>query len=145
MKTLKFKALIILVSIFLNRCVIDTFDMRLKVVNKTEKTIFVDLSKSGYFKSHPVLIDSIKMDTLWNYMKWVNPLDSVDNIPRSQGSWEAYINEECQDSTLTVFIFDKPLLKSTSPDSLVSNQLYSKKFSYKVKDLEKLNWRIEYK
>ena len=139
-------AFVVVTSVLLYRCVIDTFDMKLKIVNQTEDTIFVGPSKSGKsFKSHPVQIDSIKGDTLWRYMEWVNPFDSLDGPPPTLGSWEAYINEKCEDSTLTVFIFEKPLLKSVSADSLVSNQIYSKKYSYKVKDLEKLNWRVEYK
>lgn len=136
---------VIMPSILLYRCVIDTFDMKLKIVNHTSETIFVDLSKDKSFNAHPISIDTVKGDTLWNYIRWVPSLDSLENIPPSLGSWESFINKKCHDSTLTIFIFDKKLLKSVSPDSLVSNQLYSKKHSYKVKDLEKLNWRIEYK
>lgn len=152
MRTIKVKSIklatlvIITFSVLLYRCVVDTFDMKLRIVNKTSGTIFVDLSQSSKsFKSHPVVIDSIKRDTLWNYIRWVSPLDSLSNQPPSGGSWESYINKKCEDSTLTVFIFDKALLKSVKPDSLVAKQLYSKKFTYKVKDLEKLNWRVEYK
>ncbi len=138
-------AIVVVSPFFLMRCVVDTFDMKLKIVNRTSETIFVDLSKTNKpFKSHPVQIDSIKKDTLWNYMRWIPPLDSLDNQPPF-GSWEGYINKKCEDSTLTIFIFDKRLLKTMSRDSLVANQLYSKKFAYKVKDLEKLNWRVEYK
>lgn len=129
---------------FLIGCVVDTFDTKLIVVNKTPGTVFVDLSKYKSFESHPVPIDTVKGDTLWNYMRWIPPMDSLNNQPPF-GSWERFINEDCTDSTLTVFIFDKKLLKSTQPDSLIANQLYTKKYSYKVKDLEKLNWRIEYR
>lgn len=71
-------------------------------------------------------------------------MDSSIHIPPSSGSWVNYINEKCEDSTLTVFLFDKEFLKAVPPDSVVARQLYSKKYSYKVKDLEKLQWRIEY-
>lgn len=138
-------ALVVMPSLLLYRCVVDTFDMKLKIVNQTSGTIFVDLSNDKSFNAHPVSIDTVKGDTLWNYMIWVPSLDSLENIPPSLGSWESFINKRCQDSTLTVFLFDKELLKSVKPDSLISNQLYSKKYSYKVKDLEKLNWRVEYK
>lgn len=137
------RVLIIVLPFFLTECVVDTFDIRLKIVNKTDETIFVNLSKNSRFTT-PVVIDPIKRDTLWDEMRWTPSMDSSVHIPPSQGSWEAFINKRCEDSTLTVFIFDKELLKSISPDSLVSKQLYTKKFTYKVKDLEKLNWRIEY-
>jgi len=132
-------------SILLCRCVVDTFDMRVRIVNNTAETIFVVLSTTKSLSSHPIAIDPIKGDTLWNDMRWVNPLDSINSIPPSEGSWGAYINRKCQDSTLTVFVFDKSMLKSASRDSLAIKQLYSERFTYKVKDLEKLNWRVECK
>lgn len=128
---------------FLVGCVVDTFDTKLIVVNETPETVFVDLSKSKSFESHPVSIDTTKGDTLWSYMRWIPPMDSLNSQP-PLGSWERYINEDCSDSTLTVFIFDRRLLRSTSRNSLIAKQLYSRKYSYKVRDLENLNWRIEY-
>jgi hypothetical protein len=125
-------------------CVVDTFDTKLIVFNKTPETVFVELSKFKSFESHPVPIDTIKGDTLWNYMRWIPPMDSLNSQPPF-GSWERYINEDCIDSTLTVFIFNRELLKSAPRDSLIAKQLYTKRYSYKVKDLERLNWRIEYK
>lgn len=150
MKILKFNPIrlvivMIVSSVLLYRCVVDTFDMRLKILNNTAETIFVVHSKTKSFNSHPIAIDSIKGDTLWNYMLWAHPFDSVKDIPPSEGSWEAYINRKCQDSTLTIFIFDTALLKSVARDCVVTKPLYSKKYSYKAKDLEKLNWQVEYK
>jgi hypothetical protein len=136
---------IITISTFLTQCVVDTFDTRLTIINKTPETIFIVLSKDGQFKTPPVSIDLIKRDTIWDNMRWTPPMDSSIHIPQSLGSWENYINEKCKDSTLTIFVFDRRILKSVTQDSLLANQLYSKKYSYKVKDLKKLNWTLAYK
>jgi len=128
--------------LFITGC--DPYDMKLKIVNQTDETIFIDISKAKSFKSYPVVIDEIKKDTIWNYMTWIKSKDSLE-VPAIGNSWEGVINKQSEDSTLTIFIFDRELLKSVPPDSLVSKQLYTKKFAYKVKDLEKLNWRVEYK
>ena len=77
-------------------------------------------------------------------MRWSPPRGSLAHIPPSLGSWEEYINKKCEDSTLTVFLFDATLLTSVPRDSLVAQQLCTKKFAYKVKGLEKLNWRVVY-
>ena len=61
-----------------------------------------------------------------------------------KNEWEKQVNEVYKDSILTVFIFNQEVLKKTPSDSLILKQIYTKKFSYKVKDLEKVNWRIEY-
>jgi|GEM_PF-2503883 len=129
---------------FLSGCVYDVFDNKLIIVNKSNQTIFVNLSKTNSFSSFPVLIDTLKGDTLWEYMSWIPAGDSLRNQPPF-GGWEDYINKRCEDSTLTVFIFDRKLLKNNSRDTLVKNQLYSKKYSYTVKHLQKLHWRIEQK
>ena len=139
-----FAIILICTICFLDGCVVDTFDSKLIVVNATPNTIFIDLSKSKSFESHPVPIDEVNGDTLWNYARWIPPMDSLNGQPPF-GSWERYINGNCTDRTLTIFIFDSRLLKSVPRDSLVSNQIYSRKYSYKVRDLEKLNWRIEFK
>jgi len=135
---------VIACPLFLIGCVADTFDRKLKIVNNTRGTIFVNISKNRAFKSHPIATDLVKGDTLWNYMRWISPLDSLNSQPPF-GKWESYIDKKCEDSTLSIFIFENELLKSVAKETLVSKQLYSKKFSYKVKDLEKLNWRVEYK
>ncbi|MBS1557664.1 MAG: hypothetical protein JST69_02960 [Bacteroidetes bacterium] len=141
-KTVKIFATLIIS--FLSGCVYDKFDNKLVIINKSTETVFVDISKKSSFNSHPISIDSVKRDTLWNYMRWIPAGDSLRCQPPF-GSWEGYVNKSCEDSTLTVYLFGKKLLTGTPQDSLVKNQLYSKKYSYKVKDLEKLHWRIEYK
>ena len=136
--------LIIVLPFLLIKCVVDTFDTRLRIVNKTTETVFINLSKNDRFTS-PVVLDLVKRDTLWDEMRWTPSMDSSEHIPPSLGSWEKYINEKCQDSTLTVFIFDRNLLRSVPLDTLIVKQLHTKKFTYKAKELERLNWRVEYK
>jgi len=144
MRKIILKLYIIAIPAFLAQCVMDTFDTKMTIINKTGETIFIALSKDGQFKNSPISYDSIRKDTIWDNMRWTPSMDSSIHIPPSLGNWENYINEKSQDSTLTVFIFDKELLKNAAPDSLVKHQLYTKKYTYKVKDLDKLNWRIEY-
>ena len=128
----------------LSACVVDTFDMRLSVVNTTPATVFIALSPNGRFTTYPVVIDNIRGDTVWNEMRWAAPRNSSAHMPPSLGSWEEYINKKCADSTLTVFVFNAALLSRVPPDSLVAQQLYTQKFAYKAKDLEKLHWRLVY-
>jgi hypothetical protein len=134
-----------LIYILFSQCIVDSFDTRLTIINKTSQTIFIDISKDGYFNKAPISVDTVKRDTIWDNMRWTPPMDSSSHIPPSLGSWEKYVNEKCKDSVLTIFIFDEQLLKSVSQDSLITNQICSEKYLYKVKDLERLNWRIEYR
>ena len=137
------RVLPVVLPFLLSACVFDTFDMRLSVVNKTPAIVFITLSPNGRF-TYPVVIDITRGDTVWNEMRWSPPRDSSAHMPPSLGSWEEYINKKCEDSTLTVFMFDTALLTRVPLDSLVAQQLYTKKFTYKARDLEKLKWRVAY-
>jgi hypothetical protein len=77
-------------------------------------------------------------------MNFINSRDSALLPLIGRDGWRNAIIKRSVDSTLTVFIFDIALLESVSPESLVAKQLCSKKVVYGLRDLERLNWRIEY-
>ncbi len=122
----------------------DNWDQKLTLINGKLDTIFVAIPLDESFKEHPIRLDS-NGDTLWTHIRYISPGDSIQPLSIEGMSWEETINRKCKDSTLFLFFFEKELLKTTPRDSLVSNQVYSKKYSYKVKELQKANWRIEYK
>ena len=115
----------------------------LEVMNKSTDTIFFELSKNGRLEIFPIQKKE-NGDTLWSNMNYAFPNERSTMPLIGTDGWENFINKKCIDSTLSVFFFQKELLKNTSQDSLLSNQLYSKKAEFKVKDLERLNWQIKY-
>lgn len=135
--------ILLIAVVFITIAGCDHWDQKLTIVNEASDTIFVAIPLDGYFKEFPIKID--RGDTLWTHTRFVTPGDSTKPLSVEGMSWEETINKKSNDSTLTVFVFEKDLLKSISADSLLSNQLYSEKYSYTVKDLEELNWRIVYK
>ncbi|MBX2913134.1 MAG: hypothetical protein KF717_13230 [Cyclobacteriaceae bacterium] len=138
---MKYNTLLLILWFVIGGC--DPHDGRLTIVNESKEVIFISLSPDGMIKEFPIKFAD--GDTLWNYTEYILPGEDEHPLSFGNNSWEKTINEKYRDSTLTLFIFDRALLKITPPDSLVAKQLYSRKFAYKVKDLEKLNWRIEYK
>jgi hypothetical protein len=121
----------------------DRWDLKLTLINHSPDIVFYEISFDGYFDKHPVMYSG--GDTLWTHIYSLHPQDSTRAASIEGMSWEKTINERCNDSILTVFIFDSKLLKKSNPDSLLRNQLYTQKLIYKVKDLEELSWRIEIK
>lgn len=121
----------------------DPYDMKLIIVNRSSQNVFFDISKTGKFKSHPIVLDEKTMDTTWDYINWVNANDYM-KVPAIGNSWDGFINNECIDSTLTVFIFTDSLLKNVPKDSIVKFQMCTKKLNFKVADLNKIKWRIEF-
>ncbi len=133
--------------IILQAC--DPIDKRLTLRNESEDLIFYAMSPNDSIRGRSPLISSYRIeqaDTLWDESSNLLLSDSGKSVAMiGRNAWENYINERCKDSTLRIFVFEKNLITQVPWDTLVIKQLYSKKFTYKVKDLEKLNWRVEYK
>lgn len=96
------------------------------------------------FSEYPIKLDE-GGQVLWSHTRFLAKGESVKPLSIEGLTWERTINEECPDSTLVVFFFTRKLLETAPADSLVKNQISSKKYSYKVKDLESIGWRIECK
>ena len=81
----------------------------LEVMNRTRDTIFFELSKDGKLGYSPIQIEG-NSDTLWSIMNYAYPNErSIMPLIGFDG-WEDFINNECIDSTLTVFFFEKEFL-----------------------------------
>jgi len=122
----------------------DPYDNRLTLINNSSEMIFFDISENGQFSKEMIIIDSKSRDTLWNYMNFIKPNQSLKIPLLGKNSWEDYINNECKDSTITVFIFNSELLRSSIQQTLIKKQQFTKKYLYKVADLKRLNWVIDY-
>jgi hypothetical protein len=138
----------IFITLIVLACGCDPID-KIELHNKSNKMIFYSTSvndsitgRSPYFSTYKV----DKRDTVWDESSNLLLSDSSKFLTIiGKNAWVNYINEQCKDSTLRIFVFEKGLITKVPWDTLVAKQLYTKKFAYKVRDLEKLNWQIEYK
>lgn len=126
--------------IFILGC--DPTDDRLKIFNSSNGEIFYSIAKRGTFSTNPLLI--VNKDTLLESSNIVLPNSSFNHALIGSNEWEYFINRDCEDSTLRVFFFTKELIINNSWDSLVRNQLYSKKITATVAELDFLDWMITY-
>lgn len=120
----------------------DRWDQRLVLVNKRRvDTLYLTISMDDRFDRHPVWIE--RGDTVWTHIRYLAPGDSIRPLSIEGITWRDQINEHCKDSTLSIFVFENTLLKVVRRDSLVAKQIYSKKITMKVRELDRLNWRLE--
>lgn len=137
----------IIISIALLGC--DPVDKKLTLANDSGDLIFYAMSPNDSIRGASPLnyaFEIEKPDTIWDESRNLLLSDSSKTVAMiGKNAWEKYINEQCKDSALRIFVFEKSLITTISWDTLVAKQQYSKKFTYKVKDLKKLNWRVEYK
>jgi len=130
-------------------CACDPIDKKIELSNKSSDVIFYSTSVNDSIMSRSPFLNAFKInqsDTIWDESSNLLLSDSSKFLTIiGKHAWEDYINKRCRDSTLRIFIFNKELIEKVPWDTIVSKQLYTRKLTYKVKDLKKLNWRVEYK
>lgn len=65
----------------------DQFDRRLTILNNSSTTIFYELSENGIIQKSPVVMDSLKRDTLWDHMDYIKAKDSVKIPLMGRNQW----------------------------------------------------------
>lgn len=120
----------------------DPYDNRLTIVNDSNDTIYFVLSDDLRLKSHPIWIS--QSDTLWTHTNFIKPFQQVKMAKLGRNGWDKYINESCNDSTIHIFFFQRSILNQKNQNDLVTKQLWSLKKSYKLKEIEELEWKIRF-
>lgn len=129
----------IAIMLFTSGC--DPHDGKLTIVNISDDIIFYSLSyDNDSISSYPINQKNGKDNYEDSYI--IQP-NSETHEP-VMDTWEYFIDTKCKDSTLRIFFFSKELIETAGKDSIMYHQLFSKRKKLKVKDLEKLNWRVTY-
>lgn len=119
----------------------DPGDGKLILINNSDNSVYysVELCEDS-IRVFPITYKEGKIDTLFS-----NIIEAKEEkqVVAPMDKWEYFINE-CKDSTLRIFFFSKELIRTAGKDSIMKHQIYSKRERLKVKDLEKLNWRVTY-
>lgn len=127
----------------------DPIDKRLTISNDSDEILFYITSASATLDGRSPFKNSFKIengDTIWDESSnIIFPSSSKSPAIIGRNGWEDFINEDCEDSKLRIFVFEKNLIDRVPWDTIVTRQYFSKKYEFNVQDLEKLNWRVEYK
>lgn len=137
----------LLLIAFLHGC--DQVDRRLTIVNKTSKAVFFVLSKDSILdENNPnykkqIYTISNKADTHWTTQDYfVKPKSEKQSEILGINGWTSFINQDCQDSTLYVFVFDAVDFSNNSWEGVKNKNLYRARLPLKVEDLEKIYWKV---
>lgn len=126
----------------------DPIDDRLTIRNNSNEIIFYISTSHRELGGNSPTINSFKVnekDTLWDETSnLIFPLSSKKLIMIGRNGWEDFINEECEDGKLKIYILENNLFKTYPWDTIVNKQLYSKKYEMSIKDLSAKDWTIFY-
>jgi hypothetical protein len=138
---MKFSRLLIVIIAVLFIAGCDPHDGKLTLVNNTDDTLFYSFScDNDSISSYPINQKDGKDNYADSYI--IQP--KSENHEPVMGTWEYFVNKKCKDSSLRIFFFSKDLIRTAGKDSIMKYQLCSKRERLKVKELEKLHWRIAY-
>ena len=120
-------------------------------------TLFTQYSCTHYFESKLKIINNSKEDVFFDivFRKKIELLDSINSIgdtikinnskrPLEREFWEKIILRNSKDSILSVFFVKKSVLKKMPWKEIIQQKQY-KIQTYRIKDLENLNWVVIYK
>ncbi len=137
-KPMKHISYLTIILLFIN-C--DRHDTKLVLSNKTNDTIYFNIMHSDdRLEWSPLVKKNGKIDITMS--QFIRPKEIKSRA--IMGKWEYLINDECKDSAIRIYFFKKELVENVPKDSFLSRQAYSKKFKLKVKDLERMKWRVVY-
>lgn len=119
---------ILLVLIMTLCCSCDLNNQKLSLINNSDNTIYYRL-----------LTDTILNKEFHLYK--VLPHDTVkpNFVMGGKGAWEYTINTSSKDSSLHIFIFTTEKIT----DGVIKNKKY-RRLDFKVKDLNKIKWKVVY-
>jgi hypothetical protein len=134
------RKLLLLAPVMLTGCIMDYFDRRVSVVNKSPVRIAVEIvndttkrtaNNIAYYQSHAIA-----------------PNDTSFITRAGKNAWLEYINKG-KGKTLYVYFFDLDSLnKYEKGDAdmsyLLGNKIYLKRVGYSLDELTKSNWEIKY-
>lgn len=110
------------------------------VVNKTNKTIYIDQSGDYPETDFTKLIGEPK----FGYNK-VDANVSTDAVLPSFGScYENIYKNSVPSGIMMVFVFDGPTLETQGWDYIKANNLVLKRYDLTLQNLEDMNWTITY-
>jgi len=134
--------LLTIVFIYLISC--DHYDMRLKIINKSNQNFFYSISiNDSIYPSSPLRI--YKKDTILEESSFVSSNTINKEAMLGKNSWEYFVKKECENGKIRIFFFKDSLILNTKWDSIYKYQIYTEKMSFNFKELEKLNWEIKIK
>lgn len=128
---------LLLICFFLTSCILSTWDSRVVLVNNTsEKIRYIDQLMSK---------DDLTPDTLncgqWNF--YDVPPKSEQRL-HSQVKFDVYFKQH-PENFFRIFIINEDSLQKYGACEILRQQMFVKRYDLKYDDLEKLNWRVEYK
>jgi hypothetical protein len=130
--------------IFLMTCC-DPLDNRLTIKNGSDRQIFYTISQYEDFESmfgQKLEANGIKVSYA-NYVYQLSIGASKKQIMMgSSKAWEYFIEDECDNKKLHIYLFDIEVLKSNSWKEVTEKKLYREKRDLTLADVKATDWLI---
>lgn len=107
------------------------YDNRLKVINKSNSNIYVVYHDTSTLSDYPNLVLNLDL---------VKIGDSISLITNRNG-WPNHIKNS-RNKRLNLFFIHQDTVKKRTKEFIILNEIYIKKVSYSLKEIENMNWQV---
>lgn len=131
----------------------DKIDIReISVKNNTNDKIFYSLSNSDLvldidssmiFKDKINNLEIFKLDISHSFIDSLNAKES-HLTSRRPADWRSYFDPYNKGEKLRIFIISKDSVDKYGWEGIYAKNIYNKKYTLDIDDLDSLNWTIEY-
>ncbi len=124
----------------------DNYTSYIEVVNNSDKPIMYVLSENDYLTGIPPYSQA-QWDT---GLRNINSEDNSYFVPARSStknfakSWESYVRDNCQDSTLHVFIFNPDVLQKHTWEEIKRGDMFLTGIKIDLETLKKAKWQVVY-
>jgi hypothetical protein len=144
---------IFLLFFILSSCAFDKIDKRnIMIYNNSNKIIYSVISSNDSIYNLENFDDFVykgnyiytkEGDIKWFGFTGINPKDKLQSDGGST-KWDVYF-ESIDDKKIRLFIIYKDSVEKYGWKTILSKNIYNKKYYLTIEDLDKMNWEIEYK
>jgi hypothetical protein len=125
----------------------DPFDDKLILINKTSDKIYYTESLCAILATFYEANAKVQGSNL-TYLNFIDELRPGQEkrvmLPGRTGAWINYVNKYCEDQKLRIYTFNIDTLKKYSWKDVMYKNIYVNKIEVSVKDLDALNWKVEF-
>jgi len=133
---------IVLMLLLLSGCMYDKIDSReIKVFNNSNRTVFCIISTNDSVNG----MAGFGFPSQYNNTYHFHPIlpGTVSEPNHKPRFWES-LEERSESKKMRLFIIDNDSVLKYGWEKIMGNNIYTKKYTVSINDLDKTNWKIEY-
>jgi hypothetical protein len=134
----------LLIYILLTGCNYDAYDNRyIYIQNDSKEDIYTIISSNDSIKTLNLYAGfPTNMNNYKYTFQYIEP-DSVSTSNDKPRFWDDF-TKKSKNGKIILFIIEKNLVDKNGWDTILSKNIYTRKYEFTIDDLDKVDWKVKY-